>query len=81
MWTYEVHMCKNFFYDMISPIWKGEIMKYFTFDEAAKQVCVARSTIYMWTRMYGLHYIKIRGVSRIPEDYLDEFLHKEDFKY
>lgn len=56
-------------------------MKYFTFDEAAKQVCVARSTIYMWTRMYGLHYIKIRGVSRIPEDYLDEFLHKEDFKY
>lgn len=56
-------------------------MRYFTMSEAARHVGVSRSTIYRWMHDYNLHYVKIGKVSRIPEDYLDHFLHQDDFKW
>lgn len=56
-------------------------MRYFTMDEAADYCHVSRSTIYRWTHVYDLHFIKIGNVSRIPQDWLDRFLHDEQFKW
>ena len=56
-------------------------MRYFTMSEAAEYCHVSRSTIYRWTHVYDLHFIKIGKISRIPQDYLDEFLHDEQFKW
>lgn len=56
-------------------------MRYFTMDEAAEYAGVSRATIYRWTHEYDLHYIKIGKIARIPQDWLDEFLHSDEFKW
>lgn len=56
-------------------------MRYFTMSEAAEYAGVSRSTIYRWTHEYDLHFVKIGNVSRIPQDWMDSFLHSAEFKW
>lgn len=47
--------------------------KFYTLDEVAKLLSVSRTTVYRW-RLGGLGVLRIRGVVRVSESSLQQFI-------